>query len=93
MTVQPTSHKRDLLPASGVWAIEQFPELVIANIFRFESFELLRFSENEKKDVDVKQLFRDGQLQPSPHAEGKVTIPDLDSVPPLFAIRPVTHVS
>jgi LemA protein len=38
-------------------AIEQFPELIIANIFRFGSFDLLRFSENEKKDVDVKQLF------------------------------------
>ena len=38
-------------------AIEQFPELVIANLFRFGTFDLLRFSENEKKDVDVKQLF------------------------------------
>ncbi len=38
-------------------AIEQFPELVIANIFRFGSFDLLRFSENEKSDVDVKKLF------------------------------------
>jgi LemA protein len=37
--------------------IEQFPELFIANIFRFESFDLLRFSENEKKDIDVKGLF------------------------------------
>jgi LemA protein len=38
-------------------AVEQFPELLIANVFRFEGFDLLRFSENEKKDVDVKQLF------------------------------------
>lgn len=38
-------------------AIEQFPELVIANLFRFQSFELLRFSDAEKKDVDVKKLF------------------------------------
>ena len=38
-------------------AIEQFPELVIANLFRFGTFDLLRFSDNEKKDVDVKQLF------------------------------------
>jgi LemA protein len=38
-------------------AIEQFPELIIANVFRFESVELLRFSESEKKDVDVKGLF------------------------------------
>jgi LemA protein len=38
-------------------AIEQFPEVVIANVFRFGSFDLLRFSENEKKDVDVGALF------------------------------------
>jgi len=38
-------------------AVEQFPELLIANVFRFEAFDLLRFSENEKKDVDVKGLF------------------------------------
>ena len=38
-------------------AIEQFPELIVANIFRFGSSDLLRFSENEKKDVDVKGLF------------------------------------
>lgn len=38
-------------------AIEQFPELLIANLFRFGSFDLLRFSENEKKDMDMKQLF------------------------------------
>ena len=38
-------------------AIEQFPELIIANVFRFESFDLLRFSENEKRDVEVKALF------------------------------------
>jgi LemA protein len=38
-------------------AIEQFPEVFIANVFRFGSFDLLRFSENEKKDVNVKELF------------------------------------
>ena len=38
-------------------AIEQFPEVLIANVFRFGSFDLLRFSENEKKDVNVKELF------------------------------------
>jgi len=38
-------------------AIEQFPELLIANLFRFGSFDLLRFSENEKKDMDMKALF------------------------------------
>ena len=38
-------------------AIEQFPEVLIASLFRFGAFELLRFSESEKKDVDVKKLF------------------------------------
>ena len=38
-------------------AIEQFPDLVVANLFRFDSRPLLRFSENEKKDRDVKALF------------------------------------
>jgi LemA protein len=37
--------------------VEQFPDLIIANVFRFGSFDLLRFSEAEKKDVDVKKLF------------------------------------
>lgn len=37
--------------------IEQFPDVIIANLFGFKSFELLRFSENEKKDVNIKQLF------------------------------------
>jgi len=38
-------------------AIEQFPVLILARIFSFGSFDLLRFSDNEKKDVDVKALF------------------------------------
>ena len=38
-------------------AIEQFPELIIASVFRFGSFDLLRFSENEKKDVDLTKMF------------------------------------
>ena len=38
-------------------AIEQFPEVIIAGFFGFKPFDLLRFSENEKKDVDVKALF------------------------------------
>jgi LemA protein len=37
--------------------IEQFPELLVASLFRFGPFDLLRFSESEKKDVDVKALF------------------------------------
>jgi LemA protein len=37
--------------------IEQFPDSVIAGFFGFKAFELLRFSDNEKKDVDMKQLF------------------------------------
>jgi LemA protein len=37
--------------------IEQFPDSIIARAFGFMPFELLRFSDSEKKDVDVKQLF------------------------------------
>lgn len=37
--------------------IQQFPDLVIANNFGFKSRELLEFSAEEKKDVDVKALF------------------------------------
>jgi LemA protein len=37
--------------------IEQFPDTVIASIFAFKPAQLLEFSEEEKKDVDVKQLF------------------------------------
>ena len=37
--------------------IEQFPDAVIARMFNFKSAELLEFTEEEKKDVDVKQLF------------------------------------
>ena len=37
--------------------IEQFPDTVIASIFAFKPAQLLEFSEDEKKDVDVKQLF------------------------------------
>jgi LemA protein len=38
--------------------IEQFPDAIIATMFRFGSFELLQFSSEEKKDVDVKALFQ-----------------------------------
>lgn len=37
--------------------IEQFPDVVLARLFAFQAAELLRFSEAEKADVDLKQLF------------------------------------
>ena len=37
--------------------IEQFPDVLIARFFRFSALELLQFSEEEKRDVDVKALF------------------------------------
>ena len=37
--------------------IEQFPDVLLANFFNFKPFELLEFSEEEKKDVDVAGLF------------------------------------
>ncbi len=37
--------------------IEQFPDLVIAGLFDFESFKLLRFQPAETRDVDMKKLF------------------------------------
>ncbi|HOX67934.1 MAG: LemA family protein [Rhizobacter sp.] len=39
-------------------SIEQFPELLIARLFKFKSFELLKFSADELKDVDIGQRFR-----------------------------------
>lgn len=38
-------------------SIEQFPDLIIARLFSFQSSELLAFSHEEKKDVDIKSLF------------------------------------
>lgn len=38
--------------------IEQFPDLLIAGLFRFRAFELLEFSDNETADVDIKTLFQ-----------------------------------
>ena len=38
-------------------AIEVFPDIMVAGIFRFGPRELLEFSEAEKADVDVKALF------------------------------------
>ena len=37
--------------------IEQFPDVLIARMLAFKSFELLEFSEEEKADVDIGQLF------------------------------------
>ena len=37
--------------------IEQFPDVIIAGMFGFKPRQLLEFSEAEKADVDVKQLF------------------------------------
>jgi LemA protein len=38
--------------------IEQFPDSVVAGMFSFKPFELLKFSSAETQDVDVKQLFQ-----------------------------------
>ncbi|HET7775157.1 MAG TPA: LemA family protein [Azospira sp.] len=37
--------------------IEQFPDALIARLFRFDDHPLLEFSATEKADVDLKQLF------------------------------------
>ena len=37
--------------------IEQFPDVLIANFFKFGPHELLEFSEEETADVDIKKLF------------------------------------
>ena len=37
--------------------IEQFPDVIIAGMFSFKARQLLQFSDAEKADVDVKQLF------------------------------------
>ncbi len=37
--------------------IEQFPDVIIARMFNFKAHPLLKFSEAEKRDVDMKQLF------------------------------------
>ena len=38
--------------------IEQFPDGIVANMFKFGPRELLKFDEAELKDVDVKALFK-----------------------------------
>ena len=37
--------------------IEQFPDSIVAGIFSFKPFALLKFSEAEKADVNMKELF------------------------------------
>ncbi len=37
--------------------IEQFPDVIIANMFNFGSAELLEFQEEEISDVDIRKLF------------------------------------
>lgn len=37
--------------------IEQFPDVVVARLFNFEEKQLLEFSQAEKTDVNLKQLF------------------------------------
>lgn len=37
--------------------IEQFPDLIVARLMAFKPFDLLEFSEEEKRDVDIKALF------------------------------------
>lgn len=37
--------------------IEQFPDVIIARFFKFQPADLLEFSEEELKDVDIKSLF------------------------------------
>jgi len=37
--------------------IEQFPDVLLANMFGFKAFTLLQFSDAEKQDVNVKALF------------------------------------
>lgn len=38
--------------------IEQFPDSLVASLFRFEAFPLLKFSQSEKADVSLQQMFR-----------------------------------
>ncbi|KAB2322442.1 LemA family protein [Betaproteobacteria bacterium SCN1] len=37
--------------------VEQFPDTLVARLFGFRQFPLLRFASEEKKDVDIRQLF------------------------------------
>lgn len=37
--------------------IEQFPDVIIAKFFTFKAHDLLEFADDEKTDINVKQLF------------------------------------
>lgn len=37
--------------------VEQFPDTIVARLFAFRQFPLLRFATEEKKDADIRQLF------------------------------------
>ncbi len=37
--------------------IEQFPDIIIARVMNFKAFDLLEFSEEETRDVNIKSLF------------------------------------
>ena len=37
--------------------IEQFPQVLLARLFDFRPFKLLEFSEEEKRDIDLRALF------------------------------------
>lgn len=37
--------------------IEQFPDLLVARMFNFKAFDLLKFASEELKDVDISQRF------------------------------------
>ena len=39
--------------------IEQFPDVMVARLFNFRDFGLLEFSEEEKRDVNMRALFND----------------------------------
>jgi LemA protein len=38
--------------------IEQFPDVIVARMFNFKAFDLLRFASEELKDVDIGQGFK-----------------------------------
>jgi LemA protein len=38
--------------------VEQFPDSIVAAVFSFRTFELLKFASRETRDVDLDQLFR-----------------------------------
>lgn len=37
--------------------IDQFPDVVVARVFAFKPYKLLKFTEEETRDVDLRQLF------------------------------------